>query len=349
LSLNLKTMAALSLVAALFHTLNHATFKALLFMGAGSVISQTHTRNMEKYGGLIKFMPRTAFYFLIGSLAISALPPFNGFFSEWLTFQTLFSGIHISSILTKLMFVSAAGALAFTGGLAAACFVKAFGATFLARPRSKEVLQAKESDFSMRFSMGTLAFATLVLGIFAGSVSKVILGVVNNLNGFQQISEIFSAQGKTFTVSNGFATVSTPIIFVSLTIVLLLIGVVKILTIKRKVKIGCTWDCGTKMEPQMEITATGFARSIIMIFKGVLKPSKQLETEYHDADMRYFPKSRNVKLEITDVYQVYFYRPLQNLVVKFSDYVKNIQNGILSSYIAYIFFILLVLLLIFSF
>jgi len=350
LSLNLKTMATLSLVAALFHTLNHATFKALLFMGAGSVISQTHTRNIEEYGGLIKFMPQTAFYFLIGSLAISALPPFNGFFSEWLTFQTIFNGIQISDIFIKSIFILAAGGLAFTGGLAAACFVKAFGATFLARPRNEKVLQTKESSFSMRFGMGVLAFTTLILGIFAGVVSKIILGVVNNLNGFQQISGIFSGQGKTFELSNGFAIVSTPMIFLILLVVLFLVyWIVKILTNKRKVKIGCTWDCGTKLEPRMEITATGFARSIIMIFKGVLKPSKKFEVEYQDADMRYFTKSRNIKLEIADIYQVYFYQPLYNLVISFSSYVKRIQNGILNAYVAYIFLILLILLLTFSF
>ena len=93
LSAGMKPLALLGLIAALYHTLNHAIFKALLFLGAGSVIAETHTRNIERYGGLIKVMPQTAFFFLIGSLAISAMPPFNGFFSEWLTFQSLFQGV----------------------------------------------------------------------------------------------------------------------------------------------------------------------------------------------------------------------------------------------------------------
>ncbi len=123
-SLDMKPLAVLSLVAALFHTLNHAIFKALLFLGAGSVISQTHTRNMEEYGGLIKYMPETALFFLAGSMAISALPPLNGFFSEWMTFQSLFSGIMASNISVRWVFMLAAGSLAFTGGLAAMCFVR---------------------------------------------------------------------------------------------------------------------------------------------------------------------------------------------------------------------------------
>ena len=102
--------------------MNHAIFKALLFLGAGSVVTVTGTRDMEKYGGLIRFMPFTAFFFLIGSLAISAFPPFNGFASEWLTFQTLFVGIGSASVLIKTVFIFATGSLVFTGGLAAALF-----------------------------------------------------------------------------------------------------------------------------------------------------------------------------------------------------------------------------------
>ena len=163
----MPSLALLGLVAALFHTLNHATFKSLLFLSAGSVINQTHTRNMEEYGGLIKYMPQTAFFFLIGSMAISALPPFNGFFSEWLTFQSLFQGIASLDFYTKWIFILAAGSLAFTGGLALACFVKAFGVTFLARPRSKEIAHAKESSFSLRLAMSSLAVLSLLFGFFS--------------------------------------------------------------------------------------------------------------------------------------------------------------------------------------
>src|SRR3989344_5882219 len=135
-SLGMPSLALLGIVAALFHTVNHAVFKSLLFLGAGAVINETHTRNMEEYGGLIRYMPQTAFFFLVGSMAISAIPPFNGFFSEWLTFQSLFEGIRILDTSVRWIFILAAGVLAFTGGFAAACFVKAFGVTFLARPRS---------------------------------------------------------------------------------------------------------------------------------------------------------------------------------------------------------------------
>ena len=120
-------LAAVALIAALFHTLNHAIFKCLLFLGAGSVLHSTRSRNMEELGGLIRPMPVTAFCFLIGAVAISGLPPLNGFVSEWLTYQSLLAGFGVTGGLTRILFPLAGSMLALTGALAAACFVKAFG------------------------------------------------------------------------------------------------------------------------------------------------------------------------------------------------------------------------------
>ena len=131
-------LAAVALIAAMFHTLNHAIFKCLLFLGAGSVLHSTGTRNMEKLGGLIRPMPVTAFCFLIGAVAISGLPPLNGFVSEWLTYQSLLAGFGATGGLTRILFPIAGSMLALTGALAAACFVKAFAITFLALPRGAE-------------------------------------------------------------------------------------------------------------------------------------------------------------------------------------------------------------------
>src|SRR5262249_51538647 len=141
-SYGLVQLAALGLIGGLYHTFNHATFKGLLFLGAGSVLHATQTRNMEKMGGLIKRMPVTALCFLIGSAAISALPPLNGFASEWIVFQALLGGFNIPKPEVAVMMPIAVAMLALTGGLAVACFVKAFGITFLAIPRSKEAEHA---------------------------------------------------------------------------------------------------------------------------------------------------------------------------------------------------------------
>jgi len=152
-------LAALAVIACLFHTLNHAVFKCLLFLGAVSVLYSTNERNIEKLGGLIRRMPWTAFSFLIGAIAVSGLPPLNEFVSEWLTYQSLLAGFGTTKGLVSLMFPIAGSLLALTGALAAACFVKAFGITVLALPRSEQAEGAKESPRTMLMGMGLLTLA----------------------------------------------------------------------------------------------------------------------------------------------------------------------------------------------
>jgi hydrogenase-4 component B len=347
-SLGMGSLALLGLVAALFHTLNHAIFKSLLFLSAGSVINQTHTRNMEEYGGLIKYMPQTAFFFLVGSMAISALPPFNGFFSEWLTFQSLFQGIIALDFPARWIFMLAVGALALTGGLALACFVKAFSATFLARPRSEEVTKAKESSFPMLAGMGALAALSLLFGIFSGQLTFILGEIGNNLSIFKSTPSLVSlSKDQIMTVGNGFASVSGLAFFaIFLAVIFIVVLITKyLINREQKIKTGATWDCGAKLTPRMEITATGFSRSIILIFKGILKPSIQHEIEYHDSESRYLPKSRTIILGVRDIYQSYLYQPFYMLVNVLSLRAKNIQSGNINVYIAYILITLLISLL----
>ena len=344
LSAGMVPLALLALVAALFHTVNHAVFKGLLFLGAGSVISKTHTRNMEEYGGLIKLMPYTAFFFLVGAMAISALPPFNGFFSEWATFQTLFAGIQHFGFGAGWAFVLGAGSLAFTGGLAAACFVKAFGVSFLARPRSASAKHAKESSWPLHLGMGFLALLSLLLGLFAAPFALLLSSVGKGIGALSGAVPTFSATAYSFTANAGFATVSMPLLFVSLAAAVLGAWVATLVFARnRKVVLAATWDCGSPLTPRMEITSTGFARSLIMIFRGILKPTQQSGAEYLDAYSRYFPKSHEVELGIADVYDAYLYRPLRRLTLRFAGEVKKIQSGNVNGYILYIFIALAVL------
>lgn len=348
-ALDLKSFAILGLIAALYHTLNHSIFKALLFLGAGSVISKTHTRNIEEYGGLIKYMPQTAFFFLIGSMAISGLPPFNGFFSEWLTFQSLFHGIKSFSFFTQLIFIMAAGSLVFTSGLAAACFVKVFGITFLARPRSEKAKHAKESSFTLRIGMASLAILTLIFGLFAGHVSSLLSKISKSMSIFQNSDSAISTQFQAVKLRDGFAIVSMPGILMSLVLFITVIAIIiYFLTKNQKTRIGITWNCGTPLTPRMEITATGFARSLITIFGGILKPSRQSDIEYRDANLRYFQKLNIATIGTRhDIYNTYLYKPLQRLITIIADYVKTIQSGNINGYILYIFITLMSLLLLF--
>jgi hydrogenase-4 component B len=299
---------------------------------------------MEDYGGLIKYMPQTALFFLIGSMAISALPPFNGFFSEWLTFQSLFQGIALLNSSARWIFIISAGALAFTGGLALACFVKVFGATFLARPRSQNVLDAKEASVSLRIGMGFLAVLSLLFGLFSGFVVSFINKIGNDLDIFHNVTSFISVSSNQGLNTGNFSFVSAPTILIFMVIsIALILFLIKYLVYKQqKVKLGTTWDCGTGLAPRMEITATGFAYSIITIFQGVLKPSIQHEVEYSDVDSRYLPKSRTVTLGVKDVYRTYFYKPLSDFVGALSEKVKSIQSGNINIYILYIFIALLI-------
>jgi NADH:ubiquinone oxidoreductase subunit 5 (subunit L)/multisubunit Na+/H+ antiporter MnhA subunit len=175
--------AALALTAALFHVFNHALFKSLLFFGAGAVLGSTGERDMERLGGLIHRMPRTALAFLIGSAAISALPPFNGFVSEWLTFQAILLSPALPQWLLKFLVPAVGALLALSAALAAACFVKAFGITFLGRPRTTLAREAVETD---RWSLAAmLAFAALCLlaGILPGYFIDALAPVTQALTG----------------------------------------------------------------------------------------------------------------------------------------------------------------------
>ena len=146
-SYNQMALSSLAMIAGLYHLFNHAVFKCLLFGCAGNIYYSTHTKNIEELGGLIKRMQITAPLFLIGALSISAIPPLNGFISEWFIFQSLLNGFNIPSVIIKIITIICGAIVALTGALVATCFVKAFGISFLAMPRSKHAEKAKEVPF----------------------------------------------------------------------------------------------------------------------------------------------------------------------------------------------------------
>src|ERR1700716_1269202 len=173
--------AALALTAGLLHVFNHSIFKSLLFFGAGAVLASTGERDMERLGGLIHRMPQTAFVFLVGCAAISALPPLNGFVSEWLTFQAILLSPQIPSWGLKLLVPAVGALLALSAALAAACFVKAFGVTFLGRARTTMAAGAQEVDRWSLAAMFIFASLCLLIGIIPGPVIDALAPVVNAL------------------------------------------------------------------------------------------------------------------------------------------------------------------------
>ncbi|MCD6034100.1 MAG: dehydrogenase (quinone), partial [Thermomicrobiales bacterium] len=176
--------AALAMLAALVHLLNHALFKGLLFLGAGAVQTGVGTRDLERLGGLVKTMPRTAVAVLIGSVAIAALPPLNGFVGEWLLFQSLLQlGLNEATAPMATLAAVAAGALALTGALALACFVRFFGIGFLGQARTEAARQAHEVSRSMQGGMAMLAGFCVVLGVLPGPVLRLLQPVTQSLAG----------------------------------------------------------------------------------------------------------------------------------------------------------------------
>lgn len=347
LGLGMNNLATIGIVAALFHTMNHAVFKSLLFLAAGSVVSKTHTRNMEEYGGLIKKMPYTAFFFLIGAISISALPPFNGFASEWLTFQSLIFGIGSGGgMLVKVTFVIATTFLAFTGGLAVACFVKAFGVSFLARPRSYEAKKATESGWSMQIGMALTALLTLILGVFSAPVMVFLTKIVMQLKGLTDYSKIVNFRKEVILLDNWVTMLNMPTILVGLILGLILTWLITYVVSRQQKRVFYnTWECGAPgLTPRMEITSTAFARSLIVMFGGILRPTKQNQIEYSDADSRYFSLSRTVTLSTRNVYEEKVYRPIQSILHFLSEKTASIQSGNLNQYLSYIFVILALLL-----
>ncbi len=192
LSLAQPTAAALAFAAALLHVVNHAAFKGVLFLGAGSVLHATGVRDINRLGGLVKRTPWTAATFLVGALSIAALPPFNGFVSEWLLFQSFLPGVASSRASVAVLLTLGVGALALTGGLAAATFVKAFGISFLAMPRSPEAANAHEAGWAMRAGMVMLALACPVLAILTVPVLSAIGGALAGVGGLPAASTTFS-------------------------------------------------------------------------------------------------------------------------------------------------------------
>lgn len=345
-SYGLTELATLGFIGALFHTINHASFKGLLFLGAGSVLNATHTRNMEEMGGLIKRMPWTAAFFLLGSVAISALPPLNGFASEWVIFQSLLGGASIPRPEVAAVMPLAVGILALTSGLAAACFVKAFGITFLAIPRSKEAEQAHESPLSMRFGMMLLALACIALGLSPHWVVPIIGRVVNGLSGVQAASVSFNLNMSLTATPN--ETVISPFFIAVGLLVFLAVPPLMfwVLRINRRPRISTSWGCGRiGQTPRMEYTATSFAEPLRRIFAALYRPSKELSVNFHP-ESKYFVESIEYRSEITPWFEKMLYYPLINFIQMLSSAVRSLQSGSLHLYLAYVAFALLILLLI---
>lgn len=341
-------LGALGLVAALYHTINHAVFKSLLFLGAGVIVQRGHERNLEHMGGLIRRMPWTGGFFLIGCISISALPPFNGFVSEWLTFQTALQATALESGVLRAVVPITAAILALTGALAAACFVKVYGIAFLGRARTRRVRHAHETNGLMIISQGLLAFLCLLLGVLPTTMIVALNGVSGSLTG----SELSMATSRGWLwltpIAPQVASYSAPLVLLGIFLALSVWGLVY-LALRRRRRIQPVirrdpWDCGFgSLNSRMQYSASAFAMPFKVVFDPLFRIHEESERQMDDR-LPTLPARISYLIHTDDISWNIFYRPFYRSITWLSRQVARIQTGHLRHYLAYSFITLLLLL-----
>lgn len=342
-------ISALALTAALFHLFNHTIIKGTLFMGAGAVINSTHTKDMEELGGLLKKMPYTGLFMLGSSLAISAIPPFNGFVSEWLTYQAIFANIATATIGIKVLLILTVAALAMAGAMAANSFIKFFGISFLGLPRTDNASRAEEAPRTMLWGMAVLTSLSLLLGIFPLGMIRLLDQVVVGITGVSISDKLIgSSFGIYYPLRVGQSNI-TPLalLIVGLILVIVIAITVKILGWRVKERKYGTWDCGFGgLSPRMQYSATGFSKPLRIIFRAIYRPSRELEVE--PGSSVYFPESMKYVVATEPVFEKYLYLPVTGALTKFAKRFRMVvQTGSIHHYLIYIFLTILSLLIYF--
>jgi formate hydrogenlyase subunit 3/multisubunit Na+/H+ antiporter MnhD subunit len=337
---NLPALAALGLIAALYHCMNHALFKSLLFLGAGALIQQSGRHDLNHMGGLLRLMPITGICFLVGCISISALPPFNGFVSEWLTFQTALQGTVLESGVIKSMVAVAAAALALTGALAAACFVKVFGIAFLGQPRTEDMLSAREVSAGMKGSQVLLALSCLLLGIFPAPIINSMQAIPAALLG----SGLKSIKTDTWLwltpVSAHASSYAAPMVLFGICVAwLAAYGILHPRRRKIPVRFSPAWDCGFgPLEARTQYTASSFSQPIRRIFRPVWPIHENVTPATETA------KGGRYSIHIGDWAWDKLYLPLGHLIQRSARIAARLQGGNIRTYLAYSFFTLIVML-----
>ena len=307
----LTLLATLSLIAALFHSLNHALFKSLLFLTSGSVVHATHTRDIEQMGGLASRMPVTSALFFVGAAAIAALPPLNGFASELLVYTAFFESVTVADPLIKILLFVCLALFALTSALSAACFVKAFGSIFLARPRSQQSRVAREAGWAMLAGPALLALACVVLGIFSYQILAAF-GYILPIPDLLQVSILLLAMG-------------------ALTYIILYF------TASHAERTSETWGCGSLSLPaSAEYTGHGFSEPIVTIFAPLYRTKKAVTRNYYDRHNCIFAGG-TAEIRLVKFFEEYLYLPIARGATRVAGGIARMQNGCLDTYLLYVF------------
>jgi formate hydrogenlyase subunit 3/multisubunit Na+/H+ antiporter MnhD subunit len=339
---NMNWAAALALTAALYHVLNHSIFKSLLFFGSGAVLTATGERNMERLGGLIHRMPKTAVAFLIGCVAISALPPLNGFVSEWLTFQAILVSPQISQWGPRFLIPAVGALLALSAALAAACFVKAYGVTFLGRPRTPMAEAAQETDGFSLAAMFVLAALCVGLGIMPGAVVELISPVVENLVGARMPAQSYLPWSSLVPIAESRSSYNGLIILVFLTASGTATAIFIHRFATRATRRSAIWDCGyPDPSPATQYTSSSFAMPIRRVFGATVFDVRETFDMPRPGDTR----AARYHVKVLDPAWRYAYGPLARWVLRSTTILNQLQFLSIRSYLTLVFITLILLLL----
>ena len=339
----MASAAALALTAGLLHVFNHSVFKSLLFFGSGAVLTATGERDMEHLGGLIHPMPQTAFVFLVGCTAISALPPLNGFVSEWLTFQAILLSPQLPAWGLKLLVPAVGALLALSAALAAACFVKAFGITFLGRPRTPAALRATETDQFSLAAMYVLAALCLVAGVLPGLFIDALAPLADLLVGARMPSQIGTQWLSIVPIAASRSSYDGLLVFLFMVIS----GTLAAFAIHRlasdRLRRAPAWDCGyPDASPATQYTAGSFAQPIRRVFGTVVfRASEQVEMPAPGS-----MQPARLVVGLRDLIWDTLYAPIAIAVGAAADRLNHLQFLTIRQFLSLVFAALVILLLV---
>jgi formate hydrogenlyase subunit 3/multisubunit Na+/H+ antiporter MnhD subunit len=335
--------AALSMTAALFHVFNHALFKSLLFFGAGAVQHATGERDIEKLGGLIRRMPQTALAALTGCVAISALPPLNGFVSEWLTFQAILLSPGLDAWALKLMVPAVGALMALAAALAAACFVRAFGIAFLGRPRSSAAEAAHETDLFSRAAMFLLAGLCVAAGVLPGFVIDALSPATQTAVGSRLPVQATQAWLSIVPIAESRSSYNGILVLAFITVSATLCAAAIHQFASRQARRAAAWDCGAPdPRPITQYTAASFAQPIRRVYATSLLDARERVDMPAPGELF----AARFEVQIRDPIWESLYVPIGRLVGGAAERLNRLQFLTIRLYLSLVFFALIGLLLV---
>lgn len=339
-ALHQPTLAAVALGAGLLHALNHAAFKTLLFTAAGSVVHATGERDLDALGGLSARMPATTGLFALGALAAAALPPGNGFVSEWLLLQSLLGSLSTAHIAVMIAAPVAVAVIALSAGLAVATFVKALGTGFLAKPRSTAAATAHESPKAMLAGMGLAAAACAVLALAPALTGPALNRIAAGLHTSSPLDG-----SKVDLKLDGIASTLAPAwLLVALAALVAVVAVGARLLGARRRRAERAWDCGYgPLTARMEYTATSFAEPLQRVFDDVMRPEHDIDITHH-VESDYLVSSVAYRRAVPDRIEAHLYRPVLRLLKAWGSAARSLASGSVHRYLVYMLAALLVVL-----